>query len=111
MCSALYSEHIKSKLMLSNIPSKTATELTYFKRPSFMKDVTTENNWTFERGVGDGSDVPIHVIIGFMQSYQFNQQHQKNDTFYRPSVVNAQSIIGNGKFPDAGKNCNYAIDK
>ena len=54
-----------------------------------MKDVTTENNWTFELSVGDGIDVPIYVIVGFMQRDQFNQQHQNNDTFYRPSVVNA----------------------
>ena len=99
------------KLMLSNITSKTATELTYFKRPSFMKDVTTENIWTFELGVGDGFDIPIYVIVGFMQRYQFNQQHQNNDTFYRLSVVNPQYIFGSEKFPDAGKNCIYAIDK
>ena len=99
------------KLLLSNINSKTPTELTYIKRSSFMKDVTTENNWTFELGVGDGLDVPIYVIVGFMQRDQFNQQHQNNDTFYRPSVVNAQCIIGSEKFPDAGINCNYAIDK
>ena len=46
-----------------------------------------------------------------MQRDQFNQQHQNNDTFYRPSVVNAQCIIGSEKFPDAGKNFNYAMHK
>ena len=24
-----------------------------------------------------GIDLPIYVIVGFMQIYQFNQQHQK----------------------------------
>ena len=76
-----------------------------------MKDITSEINWTFELGVGDGIDLPINVIVGFMQRGQFNQQHQYKDTIYRPSVVNAQSIIGSEKFPDAGRNCNYAIDK
>ena len=33
-----------------------------------MKDVTIENNWTFELGVGDGIDVPIYVGIGIIQS-------------------------------------------
>ena len=46
-----------------------------------MKDATTENNLTFELGVGDGIDVPIYVIIGFMQRNQFIQQNQINDTF------------------------------
>ena len=99
---------------LRNIESKTSTELTYIKRSSYVKDVTTENNWTFELFVGDGIDVPIFVIVGFMQKDQFNQQHQNNDTFYRPSVVNVfigQCNIGSEKLPDAGINCDYAIDK
>ena len=76
-----------------------------------MKDVTTENNWTFELGSGDCIDIPIYVLVGFMLRDQFYQQHQNIDTFYRPSVVNAQRIIGSEKFPDAGTNCNFAIDK
>ena len=76
-----------------------------------MKDVTTENNWTFALRVGDGIDIPIFVIVAFMQRDQFNQQHQKNDKFYRPSVVNAQCIIGSENCPDAGIICIYAIDK
>ena len=46
-----------------------------------------------------------------MQRDQFNQQHENNDTFYKQSVVNAQCLIGSEKFPDVGRNCNYAIDK
>ena len=46
-----------------------------------------------------------------MQRDQFKQQHQNKDTFYRPSVVNAQCINRSEKFPDAGINCNFAIDK
>ena len=96
------------KLLLGHISSKTPTELSFIKRSSYMKDVTTENNWTFELGV-DGIDIPIYVIVEFMQRDQFYQQ-QNNDTFYRPSVVNAQCIISREKIPDAGLNCNYAID-
>ena len=40
-----------------------------------------------------------------MQRGQSNQQHQNNDTFYRPSVVNAQAIIGSEITPNAGINC------
>ena len=85
--------------------------MSLIKRSSCTKDVTTDNNRTLELGVGDGIDIPFYVEVGFLERDQFNQQHQKNDTFYRPSVVNAQCIIGNEKFPDAGINCNYAIDK
>ena len=107
-----YSPSISNqKLMLINIASKTPTELTYIKRSSYMKDVTTENNRTFELGVGDGIDVPIYVIVEFMQRDQFNQQHQINDTFYQPNVANSQCIIGSEIIPAAGINCNYAIDK
>ena len=98
-------------LMLGHIVSKNPTELTFIKTSVYMKDVTTENIWTFELGVGDGIHIHIYVIVGFLQRDHFNQQHQKNDTFYRPSVVNAQCIIGSEKFLDAGLNCNYAIDK
>ena len=77
------------KLMLGHIVSKTPTELSFIKRSSYMKYLTTENIWIFELGVGDGIDIPIYVRVGFMQSGQFNQQHQNKDTFCRPSVVNA----------------------
>ena len=97
--------------MLGHIVSKTPTELTYIKQSSYMKDVTTGNKWTFELGIGDGIDIPVYIIVGFMQRHQFNQQHQNNDTFFRPSVVNAQCIIGSEKFPDAGITYNYALDK
>ena len=99
------------KLKLEHIISKTATKLSYIIRSSRMEDVTTENNWILELGVGDGIDIPIYVIVGYMQRDQFNEQHQVFDIFHRPSVVNAQCIIGSEKFPDAGINCNFAIDR
>ena len=45
--------------MLGHIGSKAPTELSYIKRSSNMKDVTTENNCTSELGVGEGVDIPI----------------------------------------------------
>ena len=76
-----------------------------------MKDETFENNWTFELGAGNGNDVPLHVIVGYIQRDQFNQQHRKNDTFYRPSVINAPCKIGSKKNTDASIICIYAIEK
>ena len=70
-----------------------------------------KKNWNFELGVEDGIDIPGQVKVGFMQSDQFNQQRRNTDLCYRPSVVNAQCIIGSEKFPDAGIKCSYAVDK
>ena len=39
-------------------------------------------------------DVPICVILGFMQIEQLLQQTQNSDTFYQPSVPNAHCIKG-----------------
>ena len=96
--------------MLGHIVSKTPTELSYINGSSFMKDLNTEYIWTFEPAVGDGIDIPIYVIAGFMQRDHLNRQHQNIDVFYRRSVVKAQSIFGSEKFPDAGINGNYAFD-
>ena len=97
------------KLMLGYNVSKIPTEFSHIKRSSYLKEVTTEKNWNFELGVGDGIDIPIYVIVRFMQRDQFNQQLQNNDTFYRPSVVNAQCIVSSEKLPEAGINCFYGI--
>ena len=97
--------------MLGHIVSKTPAELSFIKKSYYIKDVTIENVWTFELGVGDGVDIPIFVVLGFMQRDQFKQQHQNKDSSCRPSVVNAQCFIGCKKLPDAGIYCTYAIDK
>ena len=69
------------KLMLGHIVSKAPTEKSFKKTSTYMKDVTTENNWIFELGVGDSIDIPIYVLVGFMRRDQFNQQIQNKDTF------------------------------
>ena len=55
------------KFLLGHIVSKTATEFSYLKSSSFMKDITTENKLTFELGVGDGIDISIYAMARFMQ--------------------------------------------
>ena len=81
VCPKLYSKYNKSK---------NFREISYNKRSSYLKIVTTENNWTFELGVGIGIDVPKYIMVGLMQRGQFDQQHQNINTFCRRSVVNAQ---------------------
>ena len=89
--------------------SRAATQLIYKKGSSYTKDVTTEPNSTSEIGVQSCIDVPICVLSDVLQRDQFKQQHQKNDIFYAPTVVNAQSFIGSEKYPDAGLNCIHTI--
>ena len=50
-------------LMLGHIVSRAPTVLSYNKRPSYMKDQTTKDNWTFGLGVGDGVDIRFYVIV------------------------------------------------
>ena len=45
----------RQKLMLGHTVTKAATELSYVKRSSYLKDVTTGNTWVFDLGVGDVS--------------------------------------------------------
>ena len=45
--------------MLGHIVFKAATELSYFTRSSYIKNVNTENDWIFELGVGDVINIPI----------------------------------------------------
>ena len=58
-----------------------------------MKEVDTQNIWTFELGTQEGLNVPIWIIVSFQQSDQI----LNNDTFYIPPVINAQCIIGTEK--------------
>ena len=60
--------------------------------------------------MGVGIDVPIYIIVRFVQRDEFNQQHQVNGIFNRLSVLNAKSIFGSDKYPDVGINCIYAFD-
>ena len=76
-----------------------------------MEDLSTENNWTYELGVEKVVDVSFYVFVGFMPIVQFYQQTQNNDTFYQPSVTNAQCDISTERYPDLGINCDHERDK
>ena len=68
--------------MLGNFVCRVATELSYIKRSTYMKDATNDSNCTFKLGVRAGIDIPNYVIVGFMQRGPFNQHYQNKDTFY-----------------------------
>ena len=81
------------------------------ERSSYTKDVTSEYIWNFELVLQSGFDVPVYVIVGFVERGQYDQEHQNKDRHYRPTVVIAQGSISKEKRPEVGITYNYAVDK
>ena len=98
-----------TKLMVQ-IKKNNPTLLYYPERSVFMKEVNTQNLWTFELGTQEGINVPIWIFVAFQQNDRQNDQDSNNDTFYRPPVLSAQCIIGTEKYPDSGILINYNDD-
>ena len=93
--------------LMNQIKKNTPTLLHYPERSVFMKEVNTQNLWTFELGTQEGINVPIWIFVAFQQNDRQNDQNLNNDTFYRPLVTSAQCIIGTEKYPDSGILLNY----
>ena len=74
---------------MKQITDKILTELRYVERSVFMKEVNTQNLWSFELGTQEGVNVPIWIIVGFQQRERQDSQNLANDTFYRPPVTSA----------------------
>ena len=98
-----------NKLMIQ-IKNTTPTNLHYPERSVFMKEVNTQNFWTFELGTQEGVNVPIWVFVAFQQQDRQHDQTLNNDTFYRMPVTSAQCIIGTEKYPDSATLLNYDDD-
>ena len=95
---------------MTQIEKNTPTLLHYPERSVFMKEVNTQNLWTFELGTQEGINIPIWIFVAFQQNDRQNDQNLNNDTFYRPLVTSAQCIIGTEKYPDSGILLNYNND-
>ena len=93
--------------LMSQIKKNTPTILHYPERSVFMKEVNTQNLWTFELGTQEGINVPIWIFVAFQQNDRQNNPNLNNDTFYRPLVTSAQCIIGTEKYPDNSILLNY----
>ena len=98
-----------NKLMIQ-IRNKTPTNLHSPEKSVFMREVNTQNFWTFELGTQEGVNVPIWVFIAFQQQNRKPDQTLNNDTFYRMPVTSAQCIIGTEKHPDSATLLNYDND-
>ena len=106
-----YSPNLEEYNKLMNQIKKNSTTLLHNPEKSvFMKEVNTQNLWTFELGTQEGINVPVWVFVAFQQNDRQNDQNLNNDTFYRPLVTSAQCIIGTEKYPDSGILLNYNDD-
>ena len=89
------------------ILNKTPTEIEYPERPVFMKEVNTQNFWTFELGTQEGINIPTWIFVVFQQNDIQHDQKLNNDTFCRLPVNSAQCVIGTERYPDSGILLNY----
>ena len=96
--------------LMNQIKKNSPTLVHYPERSVFMKEVNTQNLWTFELGTQESINVPIWIFVAFQQIDRQNDQNLDNDTFYRPLVTSAQCIIGTEKYPDGGILLNYNDD-
>ena len=96
--------------LMTQIKKNSPTLLHYPERSVFMKEVSTQNLWTFELGTQEGINVPIWIFVAFQQNDRQNDQNLNNGTFYRPLVASTQCIIGTEKYPDSGILLNYNDD-
>ena len=95
---------------MNQISENTPTNLHYPERFVFMREVKTQNFWTFELGTQEGVNVPIWVYVAFQQHDRQHDQNLNNDTFYRIPISSAQCIIGTEKYPDSSILINYDDD-
>ena len=106
-----YTPSIQQQSILSKqILNKTPTENKYLERSVFMKEVNTQNFWTFELGTQEGINIPIWIFVGFQQNVRQHDQNLNNDTFLRLPVISAQVVIGTERYPDSGILLNYEDD-
>ena len=106
-----YTPSIQQQSILSKqVLNKTPTQIQYPERSVFMKEVNTQNFWTFELGTQEGINIPTWIFVGFQQNDRQHDQNLNNDTFVRLPVISAQVVIGTERYPDSGNLLNYDDD-
>ena len=106
-----YTPSIQQQSILSKqILNKTPTQIRYQERSVFMKEVNTQNFWTFELGTQEGINIPTFIFVAFQQNDRQHDQNLNNDTFVRLPVISAQVLIGTERYPDSAILLNYDDD-
>ena len=106
-----YTPSVQQQSILSKqILNKTPTQIQYPERSVFMKEVNTQNFWTFELGTQEGINIPTFIFVAFQQNDRQHDQNLNNDTFVRLPVISAQVVIGTERYPDSAILINYEDD-
>ena len=106
-----YTPSVQQQSILSKqILNKTPTQIQYPKRSVFMKEVNTQNFWTFELGTQEAINIPTFIFVAFQQNDRQHDQNLNNDTFVRLPVISAQVVIGTERYPDSAILLNYEDD-
>ena len=95
---------------MKQIRDKTPTDIRYVEGFVSMKEVNTQNLWSFELGTQEGVNVPIWIIIGFTQRERQDSQNLAKDTFSWLPVTSTQCTIGTENYPDSAFLLNYIDD-
>ena len=75
-----------------------------------MKEVNTQNFWTFELGTQEGINIPTWFFVVFQQNDRQHDQNLNNDTFVSLPVISAQVVIGTERYTDSGILLNFDDD-
>ena len=106
-----YTPSMQQQSILSKqILNKTPTEIKYPEKSVFMKEVKTQNFWTFELVTQEGINVLTWIFVVFQQNDRQDDQNLNNDTFVRLPVISAQVVIGTQRYPDSSILLNYDDD-
>ena len=100
----------QQSILCKQILNKTPTQIQYPERSVFMKEVNTQNLWTFGLGTQEDINIPVWTFVAFQQNDRQHDQNINNDTFVRLSVISAQVIIGTERYPISGVLLNYDDD-
>ena len=106
-----YTPSMQQQSILSKqIINKTPTQIYFVERSVSMKEVNTQNFWTFELGTQEGINIPTWIFVAFQQNGRQHDQNLNNDTFVRLPVISAQDVIGTERYPDSAILLNYDDD-
>ena len=97
-------------VLCKQIKNKTPTQIQYPERSVSMKQVNTQNFWTFELGTQEGINIPTRIFVVFQKNDRQHDQKLNKDTFVRLPVISAQVVIGTERYPDSGILLKYDDD-
>ena len=100
----------QQNILSKQIINKTPTEIKYPERSVSMKEVNTQNFWTFELRTQKGINIPTWIFVAFQQNDRQHNPNLNNGTFIRLPVISAQVVIRTERYPDSAILLKYEDD-